>query len=473
MGDEVEVSIPETKEQPEKKPLVKVSRPDQSSFNKELEQRQKQIDEWTAKFERIKERLASKSQGKGEHSEAQKAIRQKLEDIRAEKNRIQKEKDALSAQSKEASDMLTKLITAATDLRKRLSFQTEELIDAEIRKLEFQHSTTSMSLADEKRLMGDIQKLVASKPLISQYKEHNDAIGKQKEVVNALNAQFKVSNNKWKAVRDLETEQVNKLKELAAQRENTTSEVPQLLQEKEAAKKQLDEHYAAMRKLKEEHRNAERAFLAYQRELEKLKREQRRQEWLAKEDERKARQAEREAEEAMRIPWEEEMILCDQLVAYLERLLPKEESTEEKPAAAPVAADGFAVLVNKKNREENFYFAPKKGGKKQEQKQQAGKKAPASKPLHHSLDVLAHFSLIGLVPPTTTANVSASIDEVKAKKEFYKTAPRPEKKGRTAKKAEEGAAESAETQVAAQSVESKSEVAEADKEVPTEITSSA
>lgn len=62
------------------------------------------------------------------------------------------------------------------------------------------------------------------------------------------------------------------------------------------------------------------------------------------------------------------------------------------------------------------------------QKKKGGKKEEKAGAIVHSLDTIESFSLLGLTPPATRSGVENSIQELKAKKEHYKTLPRPEKK---------------------------------------------
>jgi len=50
---------------------------------------------------------------------------------------------------------------------------------------------------------------------------------------------------------------------------------------------------------------------------------------IARDAERDAWRKEKEAEEAARDPWEEEKYLCEQLIAYVEKHLPKKEAVVE------------------------------------------------------------------------------------------------------------------------------------------------
>jgi len=116
------------------------------------------------------------------------------------------------------------------------------------------------------------------------------------------------------------------------------------------------------------------------------------------------------------------------LADYLERTYvkggeddgPKVSAKKEEVVA--VTEDPFAgkKAVNKKNEDEE-YFGKGKGKKK---RQRAPKKAEAAGPFTLNVDSFEQFGLIGLNPPTSRAEVEASIKELRERKEWYKQQPR-------------------------------------------------
>jgi len=138
-------------------------------------------------------------------------------------------------------------------------------------------------------------------------------------------------------------------------------------------------------------------------------------------------QAQKEAEEAAKIPYEDEMALCDFLVGFLEReFLGK---TESKKAAAKeddkfnktLTTDDGKVLKAMNKKEEDFMVMG--GGKKKKSKNRN-----KAEKLGHSVKIISDFSKLGLEPPSTRTAVAKSVEELKAKKQWYSEQPRPEKK---------------------------------------------
>lgn len=163
-----------------------------------------------------------------------------------------------------------------------------------------------------------------------------------------------------------------------------------------------------------------------QYEEEKKKREEEHQEWLKK----------KEAEELAKTPYEEEMALCDYLADYLtktylvdaaEEAERKAKAAEEKAKADVVAVkdDPFAgfTAMSKKKEDDIEYFGKGKGGKKGKSSKTKANK-PAKPIFSINLDLFDQFGMLSLSPPTSLDAVSASVEELKAKKKWYSEQPR-------------------------------------------------
>jgi len=93
-----------------------------------------------------------------------------------------------------------------------------------------------------------------------------------------------------------------------------------------------------------------------------------------RDEERKKRQEEKEAAEQAKVPYEEEIALCDQLVMYLEGLNPEKAK---------------------------------------------GKKKPTKAALSHPLEVFCSFEVLSLPPPAVITDLEASISGIKTRKENF------------------------------------------------------
>jgi len=156
-----------------------------------------------------------------------------------------------------------------------------------------------------------------------------------------------------------------------------------------------------------------------------------------KEDDKKWA-AEKEAEEAAKTPYEDEMALCDFLAEFLEREflgISTEKvtrggiSAEEKAKITFTTDDGKVLKAMKKKDEE---FMVMGGGKKKK-----SKKRNKVEKLSHSVKIIGDFSKLDMEPPSTRTVVAKTVEDLRAKKTWYSEQPRPVKKSKARKPAQE------------------------------------
>merc|ERR550514_1898240 len=221
-------------------------------------------------------------------------------------------------------------------MKKKLGFQSEAEIDAEIKKIETIMHTESHTM---KNSIDDIKK----------------------ELVE---------------VREAKKIQSQAYSTLMEARQKVMGDVPKMFEERETINAKIREKITERNALRDEFNTRQRAFSAYLNEARalrgeraRLERESREKDW----DER--RKAEMPDEGPKALPFADDLQYLDNMMNYLKSHLPKEAVDEEKKdeGAAPANAPaGNLVLMSKDKREEEFFFAPTK-------KKQLKKKGPGAK----------------------------------------------------------------------------------------------
>jgi len=408
------------------KPIPKVEKPNKDEHDKKLA-------EINAAFEKLKEERktvqetieGSLTKGKGselgKHRDALKALRDKKGALINEKKGIKNQLDSLKA----AGD---KLVKDRNDQRSSVKFSNPEDIDKEIARLKRRQETTSMSLTEEKKLIKEIDALKASKLKIKDLKstemDMEEIKRKRKEVSDLMAAKDKEIDS---ITKEIEAAQAN-VKEMADKDTEKRSALDGLFKKRDELKQAIADKLKEKDALRDEFREKNNAWYNYQRAIKAQKKIQYEEEKKKREEEKAAYLAKIEEEEAKKIPYEEEQALCDYLADYLERTYIKGGEDDgpkvvaKKEAIVAVKEDPFAGFkpVNKKDEDEE-YFGKGKGKKK---RQRAPKKAEVTGPFTLNVDSFEQFGLIGLNPPTSRAEVEASIKELRERKEWYKQQPR-------------------------------------------------
>jgi hypothetical protein len=129
-------------------------------------------------------------------------------------------------------------------------------------------------------------------------------------------------------------------------------------------------------------------------------------------------------------PWADELEECDRLIAYLNKL---SVSNTVAAAASPVPTDAAAggKAFKKKGLRDDDSMDFLSGNL--DSRAAKAKKAPAKpKALTHTFESLNLFAKFGVAPPTASDQFPAAITAVEEKKQYYTTAPAPEKPAKTA-----------------------------------------
>merc|ERR1719160_2450508 len=329
-------------------------------------------------------------------------------------------------------------------MKKKLGFQSEAEIDAEIKKIETSMCTESHTLKQEKEMMARIQTLRKSKPMVTKYAQMEGAAGGEKTgEVDSLKNNIDDIKAELTEVREAKKIQSQAYSKLMEARQKVMGDVPKMFEEREAINAQIREKIQERNVLRDEFNAKQRLFSAYLNEARairndkaRLEREQREKEW----DER--RKAELPDEGPKALPFAEDLQYLENMMNYLKSHLPKEAVDEEKKdeGAAPANAPaGNLVLMSKDKREEEFFFAPTK--KKQLKKKGPGAKA---KPIVHSMETIGFFDKYKVAPPPDATAVPEAVTAVEAKVKEYQEKQAKEVKKMEAKKdaaAEESKAE--------------------------------
>jgi len=317
-----------------------------------------------------------------------------------------------------------KLFDVQKAAKANIKFSRVEDIDAEIKKLQKRQETTSMSLSEEKRLIKEMDQLQASKKFVAQLKtqeldieqikEQRKAIaaeiGAKDKEIDAVQAEIEVKTTKIKSLSEKETDNREKIQSLLSERDNIRAQMNAKLKEKDNCR----QVYREANNSYYDYQRALRAQRKLQQEEEKRKREEERLEWLKQQEE----------EELKKVPYEEEMALCDYLADYLikhyleedKKPIKKEETTKVKLENDPFA--GFKP-INKKD--DDVYL---KLGKNKKTQKKTKKNQKKNAPFTLNLDTFDQFGLLKLTPPTSLEGVQASVDELREKKEWYSQQPR-------------------------------------------------
>jgi len=424
----------EPKQEVEQETKVKVTRkPDKQVFERTVNGINAEIEKLKKQMERIQEQAdqhRGKKGAKGPVAEA----RQVMKTIRDEKNVIMDERKRLFDARDAFKAGMEQMKAQAQQMKGGMKFSNLDDINKALIQLERTHSTTSMTLNQEKDLIKEIETLKGMKKLVAGFSATKDKMASGKEQSKDLGEKIREQNELLAGVNKKMDEQKAVLDKLNEKEGNKKDMFPQLMKEKDGVKKLVDDQYNQLRELRTKWRDDNNEWFEYSKVLRAQKQVEWEAEQAKRQEEWEAKQAELEAEELKKEPWEAEKALCDFLVDYLTRISGGDKVVEETKKEETKHLEGFTAYSKKDAEQEDFLMFGG-GGKKKGKK--GGNKKKKAAVIKHDIDTIQTFAAVSLRPPTSADDIASSLEEVKAKKAWYYEQPRPDPK---AKKAEAEAA---------------------------------
>eukprot|EP00613_Pedinella_sp_CCMP2098_P001183 CAMPEP_0171622934 /NCGR_PEP_ID=MMETSP0990-20121206/17586_1 /TAXON_ID=483369 /ORGANISM="non described non described, Strain CCMP2098" /LENGTH=486 /DNA_ID=CAMNT_0012188921 /DNA_START=82 /DNA_END=1542 /DNA_ORIENTATION=+ len=353
------------------------------------------------------------------------AAKASFKELKAKQNGLQEQRKALFAVRDAAKANRDEKMAEMKDLKGQTKYKSLGEVDAKIKQLETAQSTTSMTLAKEKEVLKEIGELKAQRKLVAQVSGVAAALDGGKAVDNS--AAIKDVMGQLDEAKKL-IEEVKKVldKDEASKKDDPskklTDEINILRDEKKAISDKVQEMWTTFRKDQDAWRENMKAWDAYK----KVRDASRKAEYDAANEANKQARAE---ELAKKTPYEEEMDLCAYLANYLTTTFlggGAAKAEEAKAAVETVIPEGLGAPMKSKFGETDMYLA-NNGASSKSAKKKGGKKGPAGTKSGKVVlmpETIESFSLLKMLPPTTTDAVAAAVATLHAKKEAFKTMPR-------------------------------------------------
>merc|ERR1712070_420863 len=280
------------------------------------------------------------------------------------------------------------------------------------------------------------RRLNANKPMIKQYDEAQESLRGVKEHHTTLFTQIKAKNAELASAKEVEEGLRAEMDDARARDDAKKSDLPALHKERDECRREMSEIRLALKHMRDEFSEQRKEWFTYQKQM----RDQKQRELLER---KAARQAEisawrklLEEEEARRDPWEEEKLLCEQLISYVEKYLPikivETAVNAAEEAAAKVRAEIQAGGGRKKAHEDDEYLIALRSNKGKKKGGGGGKSStpPTTKvvKMTHAPESFESFGKLGFKPPLDTGECPQLYKALLEKREWLKTAPPKQKK---------------------------------------------
>ena len=248
--------------------------------------------------------LALKEENKRKVVETLRVDRDLLTNIRNQKEEIHVNKNAVFEKLDFVNKEAQKMIEKVQKVRGGIVYQTELEIDQQIRKLEYQINKNNFNVAEERRIVSEINRLKRSKNSLREY--------------NTLKAELDELRNRQRLLREEREVSYRETKDLRRREDFLRTNIREQSKELDTVKREIDQLWADKRGLVVRFREQDTRFRSY---LKHKRDEQHRK--IMQEKENAAAEERKELEElkAMREPHQEEKALVKLLINYCESLL--------------------------------------------------------------------------------------------------------------------------------------------------------
>lgn len=365
-------------------------------------------------------------------------VRESREHLNSDKPRVFDQLETLNKDVRMKGDLVQKL-------RSGLSYGRVDEIVEQIKKLELQLARNTFKLPEEKRLVGEIDRLKRSKRILIDYNNEKEELWRLREV--------------QKVVREEREEWFKSGRELRGKEDQLRTDLRQMVEKMDECKKQAEELRAEKRALLDEYRSQENNFRRWQSE--------KRAEQKRKTEMERAQAAHEAAAELAELkatcePFLKERQLCSALLQYCDRMtgngssastpgdiqpdslsgmflsLPAPPSRRRSsgfstnsgcsshygtplgctPATTPISGsppvsiDADKPGFYKKKDDTEIFFA---GSRKKNKKGRSERRMSLKKGLTHTTETFLQFASLDLVPPPSTASVGEVTKQLREK----------------------------------------------------------
>tara|TARA_B100000513_G_scaffold175047_1_gene91580 strand:- start:1069 stop:2856 length:1788 start_codon:yes stop_codon:yes gene_type:complete len=424
---------------PREKEIKPVKKPDEEAFKARMSEQDERIAAKQARLEQIKQIFDSRDGQRGAESSAAALSKAKFQEARAESRRILQERRSIYDQINAAEELKKQQQDLTQRLRSELPFFSVDEIERRIKQLEMSQQTSSLTIKEDRKVMDDIRRLNANKPMIKQYDEAQESLRGVKEHHTTLFTQIKAKNAELASAKEVEEGLRAEMDDARARDDAKKSDLPALHKERDECRREMSEIRLELKHMRDEFSEQRKEWFTYQKQM----RDQKQRELLER---KAARQAEisawrklLEEEEARRDPWEEEKLLCEQLISYVEKYLPikivETAVNAAEEAAAKVRAEIQAGGGRKKAHEDDEYLIALRSNKGKKKGGGGGKSSTPPTPktkvvkMTHAPESFESFGKLGFKPPLDTGECPQLYKALLEKREWLKTAP-PKQKNR-------------------------------------------
>ncbi|WWC93000.1 uncharacterized protein L201_007964 [Kwoniella dendrophila CBS 6074] len=428
-----------------------LSKPDQSKYNAEQEDLNKQIAEVKSKLDAIRSRISlTQAPTTGDRRSE---IKSELDSLRTEQSKFKTDRNKLFDELKRLQESVQKKIKDVQGQKGKLVYRSTDEIDDRIATLEKQIESGSLKLVDEKKALAEITTLKRSRKVLESTGSVDDAIAADRSRIEELKK--KLDDPEAKKVSERFDELKKEMDNLRAEGDKAYEERGKLFDERNKYSKEMDDLYEKKRQSAQAHRESNDKYYA-KVQADRQARQDRFKAEKAKEDAAKrTEEITRLREEAKSAAFTSEIEDCGVLIGWFKgkygsgevpsthagdkvdegKVLEGVKALEIRKVDSEDAFKGMTLKKKGEDEELGGFF----GGGKSKKNKKSGKKSNVQSgtatPISASegtstptsskdsvnlpMSLLSALLSLGIPPPSNKDDVQRTVDDLETKKAWF------------------------------------------------------
>lgn len=431
----------------ERKDPTPCDAPDEAEYLRKKGELDEKINELQSKIDNISHNIDNSQNTRAGFRTQRKNALDQLATLKETRIAANEEINKIAAQFEEIEKKRTQQRQFLRVQKDGLKFLNVVELDNAITKIEYKLSTSTLPPHSSSKLMADIRMLKAQRLSVMRYAEQRQLIEMTKDDTISLRNVRDENAKKARACRERESKLIKDLNEYRKNERTSNTQIEEGIKERKTLSSEKYKLQYARDGITRKYNNQLRNYTRWVEFQKYLKRKEAREKRKAEYEARKAAEngevvedeGDETDEKVVVHPYAKELAIISDLERYLRFHNPNAgkkstSSTEEDVAPKVDVADrnsafkGKGVVVASKKENINDEFAEVLGTKKKASKNKTKKVKDTS--LNHIPDVFAQFKVIGVTIPLVTSAIDEALTALAEKKQYYETAPPPQKVAR-------------------------------------------
>jgi len=396
----------------------KMDAPDRAEFDAAVAKIQEAIEGLQQEQQALQAQIKERSGGKDDYYTQRAEFKAQLDEFTAKIDELMEQKSGINkavgdkrAEGQEMKNQLAKM-------KKSIGYNSEVEIDERIATIEYEMTTGSLTLKQEKDYLKEISEMKKTRPKVAQVNKMQDALG-NRDTGAGLKENIGTINEQMALYRDGKRKVQEKLTALNESRKEQMGDLPQLIEQRDGFHAKIQEKIKERNTLRDEFRQKEREFNEFKNEQRRLRQDKIMEQRNAERAEWEKTARTRKAEALDQQPHVAEITLLEQTILFCKGLVADKgpAKKEEKKETVHDNPDGTEILLP--DRDEEFYFVPTATKKKGKSNKKGGAQEGGAKPIKHNAETFKLFDSLKLNAPITTDEIPALLEKLNEQLESY------------------------------------------------------